>query len=149
MSATSSATCAASPTTRTCPNYLRDLYQVPGVAETVDLRHIKEHYYGSHTTINPTGIVPVGPEIDYAAPHDRDALRQRPRRSRYQSGDAAAPSNTSAMRRSVAGVVSSGRRVEREEAGLGDLAVGQLRRGLAEASDQVEARHGRAGSRSG
>jgi glutathionyl-hydroquinone reductase len=53
-------------------NYLRDLYQVPGVAETVNLHHIKSHYYGSHTSINPTRIVPVGPEIDYAAPHDRD-----------------------------------------------------------------------------
>jgi putative glutathione S-transferase len=53
-------------------NYLRDLYSVPGVAETVDLDHIKNHYYQSHTRINPTGIVPLGPEIDYAAPHDRD-----------------------------------------------------------------------------
>ncbi|MEQ1949882.1 glutathione S-transferase family protein [Mesorhizobium sp. CN2-181] len=52
-------------------NYLRDLYQVPGVAGTVNMHHIKSHYYGSHTTINPTRIVPVGPEIDYAAPHDR------------------------------------------------------------------------------
>jgi putative glutathione S-transferase len=53
-------------------NYLRDLYQVPGVAETVNLHHIKSHYYGSHVTINPTRIVPVGPEIDYSASHDRD-----------------------------------------------------------------------------
>ena len=52
-------------------NYLRDLYQVPGVAETVNLHHIKHHYYGSHKTINPTGIVPVGPELDFSAPHDR------------------------------------------------------------------------------
>lgn len=52
-------------------NYVRDLYQVDGVAETVDLHHIKHHYYGSHATINPTGIVPLGPQIDYAAPHDR------------------------------------------------------------------------------
>lgn len=52
--------------------YLRDLYQVPGVAETVNLRHIKEHYYRSHKTINPTGIVPLGPELDLAAPHGRD-----------------------------------------------------------------------------
>ena len=55
-------------------NYLRDLYQVPGVAGTVNLHHIKSHYYGSHETINPTRIVPVGPEIDYAAPHDRGRL---------------------------------------------------------------------------
>ncbi|MFU0505513.1 glutathione S-transferase family protein [Pseudaminobacter sp. NGMCC 1.201702] len=53
-------------------NYLRELYQVPGVAGTVDMLHIKSHYYGSHATINPTGIVPVGPEIDLNAPHDRD-----------------------------------------------------------------------------
>lgn len=53
-------------------NYLRDLYQVPGVAGTVSLDHIKRHYYQSHGTINPTGIVPKGPALDYAAPHDRD-----------------------------------------------------------------------------
>jgi glutathionyl-hydroquinone reductase len=53
-------------------NYLRDLYQVPGVAETVDVEHAKKHYYGSHRTINPTGIVPRGPQLDYGAPHDRD-----------------------------------------------------------------------------
>ena len=52
-------------------NYLRDLYQMPGIAETVNLTHIKRHYYGSHSPINPTGIVPLGPEIDYSAPHDR------------------------------------------------------------------------------
>jgi glutathionyl-hydroquinone reductase len=52
-------------------NYLRDLYQVPGVAETVNLDHIKRHYYGSHRHVNPTGIVPIGPLLDFAAPHDR------------------------------------------------------------------------------
>lgn len=57
-------------------NYLRDLYQVPGVAGTVSLHHIKAHYYGSHETINPTHIVPVGPELDYAAPHDRNRFRK-------------------------------------------------------------------------
>jgi glutathionyl-hydroquinone reductase len=57
-------------------NYLRDLYQVPGVAGTVDIPHVKKHYYGSHETINPTRIVPVGPEIDYAAPHDRGRFRK-------------------------------------------------------------------------
>jgi len=55
--------------------YLRELYQVPGIAETVNMRHIKEHYYRSHTTINPTGIVPVGPALDLTAPHDRDGLK--------------------------------------------------------------------------
>ncbi|EJW11588.1 Glutathione S-transferase, omega [Rhodovulum sp. PH10] len=52
-------------------NYLRELFQVPGVAETVDLDHIKRHYYGSHKIINPTGIVPLGPALDFSAPHDR------------------------------------------------------------------------------
>ena len=55
-------------------NYTRELFQVPGVAETVNLHHIKHHYYGSHATINPTLIVPKGPEIDYSLPHDRDRL---------------------------------------------------------------------------
>ncbi|QIA22188.1 glutathione S-transferase family protein [Mesorhizobium sp. AA22] len=57
-------------------NYLRDLYQVPGVAGTVSLYHIKAHYYGSHEALNPTHIVPVGPELDYAAPHDRNRFRK-------------------------------------------------------------------------
>jgi putative glutathione S-transferase len=52
-------------------NYLRDLYQTPGVAETVSLAQIKRHYYGSQRQVNPTGIVPVGPQLDFAAPHDR------------------------------------------------------------------------------
>ncbi|WOX04021.1 glutathione S-transferase family protein [Microbulbifer pacificus] len=51
--------------------FVRELYQWPGVAETVDFHHIKTHYYASHRNINPTGIVPVGPELDYAAPHGR------------------------------------------------------------------------------
>lgn len=51
--------------------YLRELYQVPGVAETVDLDHIKQHYYRSHPTINPTRVVPLGPELDWDAPHGR------------------------------------------------------------------------------
>ena len=53
--------------------YLRELYQVPGVAGTVDFQHIKRHYYESHRTINPTGIVPLGPEIDLDQPHDRSS----------------------------------------------------------------------------
>ena len=52
-------------------NYLRDLYQVPGVAETVSLEQIKRHYYGSQRKVNPTGIVPIGPLLDFTAPHDR------------------------------------------------------------------------------
>ncbi len=55
-------------------NYLRELYQVPGVAGTVDLLHIKAHYYGSHKTINPSGVVPLGPELDLTAPHNRNRL---------------------------------------------------------------------------
>src|SRR5699024_10007725 len=54
--------------------YLRELYQVPGVAETTNLDHIKQHYYRSHDTINPNGIVPLGPELDLLAPHGRDGL---------------------------------------------------------------------------
>lgn len=55
-------------------NYLRDLYQVPGVAETVSIEQIKRHYYGSQRQVNPTGVVPVGPQLDFAAPHDRARL---------------------------------------------------------------------------
>ncbi|MEB3356368.1 MAG: glutathione S-transferase family protein [Synechococcales bacterium] len=51
--------------------YVRDLYQTPGVAETVNFQHIKGHYYQSHGTINPTGVVPLGPEIDFLEPHGR------------------------------------------------------------------------------
>lgn len=53
-------------------NYLRDLYQIPGIAATCDFDHIKRHYYRSHRDINPTGIVPKGPATDLAAPHDRE-----------------------------------------------------------------------------
>jgi glutathionyl-hydroquinone reductase len=58
--------------------YTRDLYQVHGVAETVDLDHIKRHYYVSQDWINPTRIVPKGPEIDFAAPHGRDRIYSAP-----------------------------------------------------------------------
>jgi glutathionyl-hydroquinone reductase len=56
-------------------NYLRDLYQVPGVAETVNLAQIKRHYYASHPTINPTRIVPKGPALDFNLPHDRSRFQ--------------------------------------------------------------------------
>ena len=52
-------------------DFTRTLYQVPGVAETVRLDHIKTHYYGSHRTINPTGIIPAGPRLDFSAPTRR------------------------------------------------------------------------------
>lgn len=55
-------------------HYLRELYQWPGVAETVDFDHIKRHYYYSHDTINPTRIVPSGPRLDLERPHDRERL---------------------------------------------------------------------------
>lgn len=55
-------------------NYVRDLYQQDGVADTLRMDHIKHHYYGSHRNINPTGIVPLGPALDFAAPHDRARL---------------------------------------------------------------------------
>ena len=55
-------------------NWLRELYQWPGIAETVDFQHIKNHYYGSHKTINPTGVVPKGPEQDFTVAHDRARL---------------------------------------------------------------------------
>ncbi len=52
-------------------NYVRDLYQVPGIAETVNMDHIKRHYYISMAALNPTKIVPKGPELDFSARHDR------------------------------------------------------------------------------
>ena len=52
-------------------NYLRDLYQQTGVSDTVNMDHIKTHYYWSHGSVNPTRIVPKGPFLDYTAPHDR------------------------------------------------------------------------------
>ena len=54
--------------------YLRDLYQVPGIAETVNMAHIKAHYYTSHASINPTRIIPVGPDIDFNEAHERAHL---------------------------------------------------------------------------
>jgi putative glutathione S-transferase len=56
-------------------NYTRELYQVPGVAGTVNLHHIKHHYYGSHASVNPSGIVPKGPAIDFERPHGREGLK--------------------------------------------------------------------------
>lgn len=54
--------------------YTRELYQMPGVAETVSIGQIKQHYYVSQRTINPTQIVPVGPQLDFDAPHGRECL---------------------------------------------------------------------------
>jgi putative glutathione S-transferase len=55
-------------------NYLMDLYQQPGVAETVNFDHIKRHYYVTHDDINPTRIVPIGPALDLTQPHGRERL---------------------------------------------------------------------------
>jgi putative glutathione S-transferase len=54
--------------------YLRDLYGTPGVAETVNMAHIKEHYYTTHPDVTPTRIIAAGPDLDFTADHDRDAL---------------------------------------------------------------------------
>jgi len=53
-------------------NYLRELYQYPDISDTVDMQHIKQHYYYSHESINPTRIVPKGPLLDFNQPHNRD-----------------------------------------------------------------------------
>ncbi len=55
-------------------NWLREMYQWPGIAETVNFEHIKGHYYASHRTINPTGIIPKGPALNLEASHDRERL---------------------------------------------------------------------------
>jgi putative glutathione S-transferase len=55
--------------------YVRDLYQQPGIAATVNMEHIRRHYYGSHESINPRRIVPRGPLLDYSQPHDRTRFR--------------------------------------------------------------------------
>ncbi|XP_019150608.1 PREDICTED: uncharacterized protein LOC109147412 [Ipomoea nil] len=55
-------------------NYTKDIFQIPGMSSTVNMEHIKKHYYGSHPSINPFGIIPQGPNIDYTSPHDREKL---------------------------------------------------------------------------
>ena len=55
--------------------YMKELYQYPGVADTVNFDHIKRHYYYSHTMINPTQVIPVGPKQDLMAPHNREAIK--------------------------------------------------------------------------
>ena len=62
--------------------YTRDLYQTERVAQTVNMAHIKQHYYGSHKFINPTGVIPKGPAIDYDDQHGRDAAGPRDQRLR-------------------------------------------------------------------
>ena len=60
--------------------YLRDLYQTPGFGETVNMAHIKEHYYMTHPDVTPTRIIATGPDLDFEAPHDRDELPGEPPR---------------------------------------------------------------------
>jgi putative glutathione S-transferase len=74
--------------------YARDLFATPGFGDTVDFDHIKRHYYVVHTDINPTGVVPVGPDLaGWAAPHGREALAGRP------FGEGTAPGRVSAAER--------------------------------------------------
>ncbi|ANB96408.1 glutathione S-transferase family protein [Vibrio parahaemolyticus] len=54
--------------------YLKELYQIDGIADTTDFYHIKRHYYFSHTGINPTQVVPKGPELDFSSPHQREMI---------------------------------------------------------------------------
>lgn len=54
--------------------YILELYQIPGISETVNFQHIKTHYYASHKTINPTGVIPIGPEQNFTTKHDRERL---------------------------------------------------------------------------
>ncbi|KAL2930414.1 Glutathionyl-hydroquinone reductase YqjG [Bienertia sinuspersici] len=55
-------------------NYTKEIFQIPGISSTVNMNHIKKHYYGSHPSINPYGIIPQGPNIDYSSPHNRERL---------------------------------------------------------------------------
>ncbi|EIU6819564.1 glutathione S-transferase family protein [Vibrio parahaemolyticus] len=54
--------------------YLKELYQIDGIADTIDFYHIKRHYYFSHTGINPTQVVPKGPDLDFSSPHQREMI---------------------------------------------------------------------------
>lgn len=58
--------------------YTRDIYQLPGIPDTVDIAYNKAHYFGSHDTVNPTLIIPIGPALDFTTPHDRLALAGDP-----------------------------------------------------------------------
>lgn len=56
-------------------NYTKDIYQIPGMSNTVNMYHIKKFYYCSHPNNNPSGVIPVGPDIDYSTPHNRERLK--------------------------------------------------------------------------
>ena len=69
--------------------YARDLFQTPGLGDTVDFDHIKRHYFCVHEDINPTGIVPTGPDLmAWLAPHGRASLGGAPLRRRHAAGAA-------------------------------------------------------------
>ncbi|KAI3992916.1 hypothetical protein MKX01_036295 [Papaver californicum] len=55
-------------------NYTKYIFQIPGMSCTVNMEHIKKHYHGSHPSINPFGIIPLGPDTDYSSPHDREKI---------------------------------------------------------------------------
>ena len=57
--------------------FLKEIYQLPGVAETVNMAHIRHHYFRSHPTVNPHGIISIGPELDWNTPHGRERLGER------------------------------------------------------------------------
>ena len=65
--------------------YLRDLYQTPGIGETVDMAHIKEHYYTTHPDVTPSRIIAAGPDLDFGADHDRDELPGGPPEALFQT----------------------------------------------------------------
>jgi len=54
--------------------YVKELYQIPEIRATVDMEHIKMSFFGSQVNLNPSGVIPAGPNIDYMAPHDRDRV---------------------------------------------------------------------------
>lgn len=58
--------------------YTRDIFQLPGIADTVDIDYNKAHYYGSHATVNPHLIIPIGPALDFSSPHQREQLAEDP-----------------------------------------------------------------------
>ena len=60
--------------------FLKDIYQLPGVEETVNLAHIRHHYFCSHPTVNPHGIISIGPQLDWQTPHDRERLGEKDQR---------------------------------------------------------------------
>ncbi|CAD6334678.1 unnamed protein product [Miscanthus lutarioriparius] len=56
-------------------NYTKDIYQISGISSTVNMEHIRKSYYEGYSPINPNRIIPVGPNIDYNAPHDREKFK--------------------------------------------------------------------------